>query len=334
MEGAIVWIGVVVVVAALAWVLGAARTRSRYREVLAEIGEAISRDGELPAGEGLPGVSAVRAALQRVRWRRSGEERREAGSSADVSAAEAGEAAETTERSPRAEAPPRETTGAPPERGEERSGDRHAFVRQALGRMRGYLEEGVEEPLRTSLGDREALRGGVEDALVALEDLYFYLREVPEARTAEDLNELAREAADEYRREWNADVEVLVPERPTRVEVNREALLDALYLVLHNAGTFGEGAPIDVVVRYQDGDCWLVVRDAGEGFDEESLERAFEPFYGTARLGLGLGLYHVRKIVRAMDGTVAVRNRRRGGGQVEIVLPEAEAETEEEAAEE
>lgn len=313
MEGTIVWIAVIVVVGALSWLFGAARTRSRYREVLSGLGEAISRDAEPPEYTDLPGVSAVRAAIRRARWRRSGEEQRETKTSAAEPAAPSVE--------PRAAAGPAGTsaTSGTPEGGER-------FVHRALGRMRGYLEEGVEEPLRAALGEDGSLRGGVEDALVALEDLYFYLREVPEAREPEDLNEIAREAADEYRREWDVDVDVLVPERPTRVEVNREALLDALYLVLHNAGTFGEGAPVDVVVRYQDGDCWLVVRDAGEGFDEESLERAFEPFYGTSRLGLGLGLYHVRKIVRAMDGTVAVRNRRRGGGQVEIVLPEAEAE--------
>lgn len=318
MEGTIVWIGVVVVVGALAWLFGAARTRSRYREVLSELGEAISRDAEPPGDADLPGVSAVRTALQRARWRRSGEERRETASTAAEPSAPSAPSVE-----PRAAGAPAGTsvTAEAPEGGER-------FVHRALGRMRGYLEEGVEEPLRTALDEDGSLRGGVEDALVALEDLYFYLREVPEAREPEDLNQIAREAADEYRREWDVDVDVLVPERPTRIEVNREALLDALYLVLHNADTFGEGAPVEVVVRYQDGDCWLVVRDAGEGFDEDSLERAFEPFYGTSRLGLGLGLYHVRKIVRAMGGTVAVRNRRRGGGQVEIVLPEAEAEEE------
>lgn len=292
----IVWIIVAAVAAGIAWALGANRTRSRYRDVLEELGEAFKRGEELPTrGTDLPGVGALRAGLK------DGEEP---------------EGGRTPVKSPGSGA------GAVPEAEE--------FVRSALGRVRSYLEEGVEEPLRSSLrGDDTSLRGGVEDALVAVEDLYFYLREVPEDRTTEDLNDLAREAADEYRQEWGTDVTVHVPERPTRVSVHREAFLDALYLVLHNAGTFGEGAEIEFVVRYQDGDCWLVVRDRGEGFSDEALEKAFEPFYTTTRLGLGLGLYHVRKIVQAMGGSVAVRNRRRGGGQVEIVLPEAEGAGEE-----
>lgn len=305
----IVWILVVAAAAGIAWALGANRTRSRYREILEDLAEALKWGDELPSrGTDLPGVGVVRAAAREA-GRGTGS--KASGPEGDRAPARPGAAGET--------AAPERTTPA-----------REAVIHSALDRMHSYLQEGVEQPLRTSLeGDGDALRGGVQDALVAVEDLYFYLREVPEDRSTEDLNELAREAADEYRREWGADVDVHVPERPTKVSVNREAMLDALYLVLHNAGAFGQEGEIGVVVRYQDGDCWLVIRDEGEGFGDEALDRAFEPFYTTSSLGLGLGLYHVKKIVKAMDGTVAVRNRRRGGGQVEIVLPEAEREGEE-----
>lgn len=326
MEGSIIWIGAGVVVLTLlvGWVLGAARTRSRYRAALHELGEALSHDRALPRIGNLPGVSAVRTALgqARERWMRV-QQRRERTAVEDETEPEERTEAIGKERTEagaaRDDAPVRSepaSTGA--------AREPSPFVHRALDRMQGYLKEGVEHPLRESLTDDDRpARAGIQDALVALEDLYFYLRDVPEDRSTEDLNELAREAVSEYREESGTDVDVLVPERPTRVRVEREAFLDALYLVLHNADAFGGGTPIDVVVRYQDGDCWLVVRDEGEGFGEEALERAFEPFYGTSRLGLGLGLHHVKKIVGAMDGTVAVRNRPRGGGQVEIVLPEA-----------
>lgn len=295
------WI-VVVVVGGIAWALGAARTRKRYRGALERLAGATERgDPEPTAGEReLPGLRRLGAVLREV-----------VASGRDERSGSAGQSpGEVTPASP---------SGAGAEPVEE------DLVQSALSRVRAYLHEGVEEPLRAGIeGEGPDLRARAEDALVAVEDLYFYLREVPEDRSPEDLNELARTAGDEYRNEWGIDVDVLVPERPTSVEVHREAFLDALYLVLHNAGTFGDGGPVEVVVRYQDGDCWLVVRDRGEGFTDEALDRAFEPFYTTSRLGLGLGLYHVRKIVQAMGGTVQVRNRRGGGGQVEIVLPEAE----------
>lgn len=303
---AIWWILAIVVAAAVAWAVGASRTRSRYETALQRLARNVERgvDELSEAGAELPGVAGLRARLQRLQDDRTAPPRSE---------------------SVPAERPSREAKAAAAPDAEEDE----ELVHSVLSRIRSYLEGGVEEPLREAVGEGDdALRTGVEDALVAVEDLYFYLREVPEARQPEDLNMLAREAADEYRDEWKVDVDVHVPERPTMVEVNREAMLDALYLVLHNAGTFGEARDVQVVVRYQDGDCWLVVRDRGEGFGNEALERAFEPFYTTTHLGLGLGLYQVRKIIRTMGGTVAVRNRRGGGGQVEIVLPEAEGEGE------
>ena len=289
----IIWIVALVVAAVVAWLLGRGWLRRRYAEILEDAARA-AREGDAEgvrragAGSALPGIRQIKEVLLRD--------------------------AESGPEPPAAAKGGRTTT----------AGQGKEFVRDSLDRISSYLREGVEEPLRSGLeGENGVLRGGVEDALVAVEDLYFYLREVPEARSREDLNELARTAVAEYREEWDADIDVHVPERPTMVEVNREALLDALYLVLHNATSFGEGE-IQVVVRYQDGDCWLVVRDRGEGFEEEALDRAFEPFFSTARLGLGLGLYHVRKIVQAMEGSVAVRNRRQGGAQVEMVFPEAE----------
>lgn len=292
----------IVVAFALAWTLGRRRVRERYRRALESTARSVREGGEVAAAVdgGLPGLKVLVRALD------------EAGSGKGGEASSEGTRGGTS-----SSVAPGPGTGARGEEGED-------FVAASLSGIADYLREGVEVPLREALESEGSLRVGAEDALVAVEDLHFYLQEVPEARDEEDLNELAREAVDEYRKEWDVKVDLRVPERPTMVHANREAVLDALYLVLHNAGTFGEGEPVDVVVRYQDGDCWLVVRDQGEGFREEALERAFEPFYSTSHLGLGLGLYHVRKIIRAMDGEVNVRNRPRGGGQVEIILPEAE----------
>ncbi len=298
----ILWVAAIVVAAGIAWMLAARGVRERYRRAMEALARSIREGEKVGSGaESLPGVSVLSRA---------------------VTEALGGESA-TGRESGGAPSEPARSPAAPAE------GDvDEDFVTSSLSGIADYLKEGVEAPLRESLESDSPLRGGVEDALIAMQDLYFYLREVPEARTVEDLNALAREAVDEFGEEWDVDVGLKIPERPTMVEVNREALLDAIYLVLHNAGSFGGGKPVDVVVRYQDGDCWLVVRDEGEGFDGDALERAFEPFYTTSRLGLGLGLYHVKKVVQALDGTVAVRNRRKGGGQVEIVLPEAEDDEE------
>ena len=297
----IIWISAIVVMAFIAWAVGSARTRGRYRRALEDLAAAAEegRRSMPDGGEGLPGMVRLRSALRGLLERVSFEEEVEG------PGATAGTALS------------RPDVGA--------SGSRartEGVILSALERIQSYLQGEVEQPLRDGLdsGGRSA-EVGARDALVALKDLYFYLRPVPEERAPEDLNEIAREAGREYESEWDVDVDVHVPERPTTVEVDREALLDAVYLVLHNAGTFGEGKEVEVVVRYQEGDCWLVVRDRGPGFDAEALERTFDPFFTTTESALGLGLYQVKRIVEAMGGTIAVRNRRGGGGQVEIVLP-------------
>jgi len=300
----IVWISAIVVAAFIAWAVGAARTRGRYRKALEDLAAAAEegRRSVPDLGEGLPGMVRLRSAFRGLLERASlqGEEGAPEGPSAiDGTAVSQPDFGATGSRA-RSE----------------------GVVLSALDRIQGYLKGQVEQPLRDGLasGGRSA-EVAARDALVALKDLYFYLRPVPEDRSPENLNEIARDAGREYESEWDVEVDVHVPERPTTVEVDRESLLDAIYLVLHNAGTFGEGKDIEVVVRYQEGDCWLVVRDRGPGFDDEALRRPFDPFYTTTESALGLGLFQVKRIVEAMGGTIAVRNRRGGGGQVEIVLP-------------
>lgn len=297
----IVWMSAIVVAAFVAWLVGSARTRGRYRRALEDLAAAAEegRRSMPDRGGGLPGMVRLRSALRGLFDGISFEEDAEGpGPTAGSSLS-------------------RRDLGAPESRAPS-----EGIVLSALDRIRSYLKGEVEEPLRDVLasGGRSA-EVGARDALVALEDLYFYLRPVPEERAPEDLNEIARDAGREYESEWDVDVDVHVPERPTTVEVDRESLLDALYLLLHNAGTFGEGKEVEVVVRYQEGDCWLVVRDRGPGFDAEALKRSFDPFFTTTDSALGLGLYQVKRIIDAMGGTVAVRNRRGGGGQVEIVIP-------------
>ncbi len=103
-----------------------------------------------------------------------------------------------------------------------------------------------------------------------------------------------------------------------RALVNPPALMDALYLVLHNAARFGGGGTIDLTVDQGDGRARVVVRDRGEGFSEEAFSKAFDPFYSTSNEGLGLGLPHARKVVEEMGGRIELRNVPDGGAEVEL----------------
>ncbi len=99
--------------------------------------------------------------------------------------------------------------------------------------------------------------------------------------------------------------------------------------LLSNSTRFGAGRPIEVTVT-QDGDtARLVVQDHGIGIPADRLPRIFERFERGVSVreygGLGLGLYIVREIVRAMGGTIRVESIVDVGSTFTVELPRAGA---------
>jgi signal transduction histidine kinase len=132
---------------------------------------------------------------------------------------------------------------------------------------------------------------------------------------------LAQRVSREFVTDQGTGVRLLLRDAVVRATVNPAALMDALYLVLHNASRFGEGQTIDLTVAGDEGHAKITVRDHGEGFSEEAFRRAFDPFYSTSDDGLGLGLPHARKVIEGMGGRIELRNVPDGGAEVEISFP-------------
>ncbi len=69
------------------------------------------------------------------------------------------------------------------------------------------------------------------------------------------------------------------------------------------------------------------VADTGNGINEESLSKIFEPYFSTKETGTGLGLAIVQKIVEVHHGTIEVESTQGEGTKFTVKLPKAEAET-------
>ncbi len=65
----------------------------------------------------------------------------------------------------------------------------------------------------------------------------------------------------------------------------------------------------------------IEVSDEGAGISETDLERIFHPFFTTRKVGTGLGLPAVRRIVRAHGGRVEVKSALGQGSTFTIHLP-------------
>ncbi len=70
----------------------------------------------------------------------------------------------------------------------------------------------------------------------------------------------------------------------------------------------------------------IAVTDTGQGMDDATLGRVFEPFFTTRSSGNGLGLATVRAIVHEHGGAVNVQSKPGEGSRFEVWLPRAVAE--------
>lgn len=204
-----------------------------------------------------------------------------------------------------------------------RESEREAALREAVGRVSGFLQANVRAPLEgaTAEADADELRERVAAALGSLQDLDYFIAEVDTSREGSDLGRLAQTVSREFAADQDVAVRLMLGSAPVRAEVNASALMDALYLILHNAGRFGGGATVDLTVQASDGRGTILVRDRGAGFSEEAFARAFDPFYSTSDAGLGLGLPHARKVIERMGGSIDLRNVPDGGAEVEVSFP-------------
>ena len=187
--------------------------------------------------------------------------------------------------------------------------------------MSAFLDHQVKTPLAgaTAESDADELRERIVQALGNLQDLEFFLEEPGSEREGQNVSALVQQVT----REFAQDQDVLVRLKmsgPVRAEVNAQSFMDAIYLLLHNAARFGGGRAVEVVVQ-EDGGPVIRIEDQGEGFSEDALARAFDPFYSTAEDGLGLGLPHARRVLESMDGTLELANVPGGGARVEVRLP-------------
>ncbi len=200
-------------------------------------------------------------------------------------------------------------------------------IQLSAERLEMKLEGKVAEPERAILA--KSVRT-IVDQVDAMKRLVNEFRDYARLPTADlkpvDLNALASDVLQLYGREAGetGEAAALVPVRleldPAcpRIQGDAMQLRQVIHNLLQNAQDATEGAaasdgPREVVLRTQwnetSGRVRLVVQDAGTGFPEHILKRAFEPYVTTKAKGTGLGLAVVKKIADEHGARIDLKNR-------------------------
>jgi two-component system, OmpR family, phosphate regulon sensor histidine kinase PhoR len=125
-------------------------------------------------------------------------------------------------------------------------------------------------------------------------------------------------------------VTVDVPDEATQVEADPAKLHDVVRNLVENAVNYSpEGASIALSAAAGHGLFTITVADSGPGIPPEDLGRVFERFYRVDKSrarpgGTGLGLAIVRHLVELHGGEAAAANKRDGGAEFTVTLPQSE----------
>jgi signal transduction histidine kinase len=122
----------------------------------------------------------------------------------------------------------------------------------------------------------------------------------------------------------NITVNCHFPDKPLVIESDRGQLQQVFLNVINNAfEAVEDGGQIDITLtETSSGGVAAVIEDNGCGIDKEDLERIFEPFFTSRKVGgTGLGLSITYGIVQRLGGRIEVDSVLGEGTRFTITMP-------------
>jgi len=92
-------------------------------------------------------------------------------------------------------------------------------------------------------------------------------------------------------------------------------------LFVNSIDEMHDGGILKVFLDHNEKDIFIKVSDTGRGIPQEDVNKIFDPFFTTKKIGTGLGLSVVLRIVKTYHGRIAVENTGGNGAAFNISLP-------------
>ncbi|MDD0851507.1 HAMP domain-containing sensor histidine kinase [Halobacteriovorax sp. GB3] len=126
-----------------------------------------------------------------------------------------------------------------------------------------------------------------------------------------------------------SNLEIPSKSTDTKVNLDKEKITLVLKNLIENAYKYNQstGPVVGIEASIKKSSLEIIVYDNGQGFEEEQLERVFEPFYRIDKSrnkkieGYGFGLYMCKKIVKAHKGKIKIESEIHVGSKIKISLP-------------
>lgn len=173
----------------------------------------------------------------------------------------------------------------------------------------------------------DSLSNGNELLISRSEELYRTVKAKSVRLVPVGLDRLGEVTAERFRKKYPDGALFLRLDGAIQVLADENYLSEALYNLITNGWEAtleaGRKDPVELLSHQERLYTVLEVRDRGTGIPPTDIKHIFEPFYSgkNTNFNWGMGLYHVRTIVRSHLGSIRVENRPGGGVSFLILLP-------------
>ncbi len=122
------------------------------------------------------------------------------------------------------------------------------------------------------------------------------------------------------------DIELACRDGADTIYCDREYMrLCVINLVINAVQAIQEGpGRVRIECGTEDSAAYLSVSDDGEGIAKDELDKIFEPYYSTKKIGIGLGLAITKRFVEEHGGTISAASEIGKGTIMTIRLPRHE----------